>query len=390
MERPIDPEAALHTADMKALRELATTKFRERGRAYDANCDMPVENIEELHKAGWLRTTLSKERGGRGSNLDTGDPATYLQAQRSIAQGCPGTAHCYQVTNHTAWCLEAIGTDSQKKRYLDPMRQRSFLGSFVGSEAKRKHMYMMNTTAKKVDGGWVINGEKNYATNAPTMGFAIIFVALEGAEDYNQNHQMIIIEPGMEGVSMDHTWYRPNGMRAAPSSIITLDNVFVTEDQLLGDPGAYPRQRWQGKFHLGFAATYLGATEGMYDWYLDYVSKRGRGRDGIVQMRTGEMKIQLEAARAIFHRAITCWKTKSVVEAELASMAAKSTVAHVAFELSHKIIHAAGSTALFDEFPLARYLRDLETHVLHAGHDRTAQIIGQAELGESFDSTLQR
>ena len=249
---------------------------------------------------------------------------------------------------------------------------------------------MMNTTARKVDGGWVINGEKNYATNAAIGGFAIIFVALEGSEDYNHNHQMIIIEPDMPGVSMDHTWYRPNGMRAAPSPIITLDDVFVTQDQFLGEPGAYPRLRWQGKFHLGFTATYLGATEGMYDWYLDYIGKRGRGRDGVIQLRTGEMKIQLEAARALFHHAITCWKTKSVVEAELASMAAKSTAAHVAFELSHKIIHAAGSTALFDEFPLSRMLRDLETHVLHAGHDRTAQIIGQAELGESFDSTLQR
>lgn len=390
MDRHLDPEAPLHTDEMKALRELAITKFRERGRGYDADCDMPVENIQELHDGGWLRNTVSKEWDGRGSNLDTDDPATYLQAQRVVAQGCPGTAHCLQVTNHTAWALEVIGTDDQRRRYLAPMREKPFLGSFVGSEAKRKHMYMMNTTAKKVDGGWVINGEKNYATNAPTMGFAIIFVALEGNEDYNQNHQMIIVEPGMEGVSMDHTWYRPNGMRAAPSSIITLDNVFVTEDQFLGEPGTYPRQRWQGKFHLGFAATYLGATEGMYDWFLEYVRGRGRGRDGIIQLRTGEMKIQLEAARAAFHHAIACWKTKSVVEAELASMAAKSTAAHVAFELSHKIIHAAGSTALFDEFPLSRQLRDLETHVLHAGHDRTAQIIGQAELGESFDSTLQR
>ncbi len=71
-------------------------------------------------------------------------------------------------------------------------------------------------------------------------------------------------------------------------------------------------------------------------------------------------------------------------------MSAKSMAGHVAFELSHKIIHAAGSTSLFDEFPLSRSIRDLETHVLHAGHDRTAQIIGQSELGETFDSTLQR
>lgn len=385
-----DPAAVLETEDMKALRQLAITKFRARGRGYDEDCSMPVENINELHEGGWLMTTVSPELGGKGSNLETDDPATYLQAQRTIAQGCAGTAHCYQVTNHTAWCLEKAGTPRQKEKFLAPMRKKPFLGAFVGSEPKRKHMYQLTTTAKRVDGGYIVNGEKNYATNAAIMGFAIIFAAIEGVEDYNLNHQMLIIEPDMPGVSMDHTWYRPNGMRAAPSPIIYLKDVFVPDENVLGQPGDYPRQRWQGKFHLGFTATYLGAAEGMYDWYLDYVRGRGRGKDGLIQLRTGEMKVSLDAARALFHQAIVSWKTKPVVEAELISMSAKSMAGHVAFELSHKIIHAAGSTSLFDEFPLSRSIRDLETHVLHAGHDRTAQIIGQSQLGETFDSTLQR
>ena len=71
-------------------------------------------------------------------------------------------------------------------------------------------------------------------------------------------------------------------------------------------------------------------------------------------------------------------------------MSAKSAAAHAAFKLTQAVIHACGATAQFDEHPLGRYVRDLETHVLHAGHDRTAQILGQADLGEVFDSTLQR
>jgi alkylation response protein AidB-like acyl-CoA dehydrogenase len=351
---------------------------------------MPKENIHALFERGWLSTTVPKALGGKGSNLDTDDPATYLQALRVIARGCSGTAHCYGLQSHGAWLISNIGTPFQIEKYIKPMMQRPFLLSSVGSEAKRRHMYMMNTQAKRVEGGWLVNGEKNYATNGPMMDFAIIFAAIEGVKDYNDNHLMLIIEPSMKGVSVDNTWYRPNGMRAAPSPIITLDNVFVPDENVLGEPGAYPRQRWQGKYHLGFAANYLGTTEGMYAWYLDYISKKGRGADPIIQMRTGEMKIALDSVRSLFNDAIIAWRTKPVVEAELLSMAAKSNAGHVAFELSHKIIHAAGSTALFDEFPLSRYIRDLETHVLHAGHDRTAQIIGQSELGETFDSTLQR
>jgi alkylation response protein AidB-like acyl-CoA dehydrogenase len=386
----IDPVDVLQRDEIRELEELATKEFRPRGRAYDENCEMPRENIQTLFERGWLTTTLPKEIGGKGSNLETNDPATYLQALRMIARGCSSTAHCYQVHNHTAWAVHDLGTPDQHERYIQPMFRRPFLSSFVGSEAKRKHMYMMNTQAKKVDGGYIIRGEKNYATNGPMMGFAIIFCAIEGVESYQDNHLMVMIEPGMKGVSIDNDWYRPNGMRAAASPVITLDDVFVPDENILGKPGDYPRGRWQGKFHLGFTANYLGTTEGMYDWYRQYVVGRGKGGSDLIQMRTGEMRIALDAAESVFHDAIRAFKTKSVTEAELLSMSAKSMAAHVAFELSHKIIHAAGSTALFDQFPLSRYLRDLETHVLHAGHDRTAQIIGQSELDQEFDSTLQR
>lgn len=387
----LDPIDALNTDKMRDLERMAVENFRPRGRDYDAQSVMPMENIRELHEAGWLRATLPEAFGGMNSNVDSDeDPATFLQGLRMIARGCPGTAHCYQVTNHCGWAIHALGTPEQHDLFLKPMLERPNLGTFVGSEAKRKHMYMMNTTAKRVEGGYILRGEKNYATNGSALGFAIIFAAIEGVENFLDNHLMLIVTPDMEGVTIDTSWYRPNGMRCADSPIITLNDVFVPDSHVLGEPGDYPRKRWQGKFHLGFTANYLGATEGMYHWFLDYIVNKGKGEAELIQMRTGEMKIKLDGAASIFHDAIRAYRTRPIVEAELLAMAAKSIAADVAFELSHKIIHAAGSTALFDQFPLSRYLRDLETHVLHAGHDRTAQIIGQSELKQSFDSTLQR
>jgi len=386
----IDPVDVLETKEMKELHRVAVEEFRPRGRGYDVNADMPVENLKTLSENGWLTASVPKEMGGMGSTLDTDDPSTYLQAIRMVARGCSGTAHCCQLQNHGAWMLLDLGTEDQIERYVKPMMDRPFMGAFVGSEAKRRHMYMMNTTATKTDGGYTLRGEKNYATNAPTMDFAIVFAAIADVTDYTDNHLMLIIEPDMKGVSMDLDWYRPAGMRCASSPIITLDDVHVEDRNILGNPGDYPKSRFQGKFHLGFAANYLGTAEGMYEWYLDYVSGRGKSSDGIIQLRTGEMKVQLLAAESLFHDAIRAWRTKSVVEAELLSIAAKSMAAEVAFDLSHKIIHCAGSTAMFDEFPLNRYIRDLETHVLHAGHDRSAQIIGQSEFKVDFDSTLQR
>lgn len=385
-----DPQAVLDGQQLRDLEQLSTTVFRERGARFEREDVLPLENLKDLHARGLLHVTVSKENGGLGANVSSDDPATFLQIIRTIARGDSSTAHCFQVSNHTAWLIEGTGTPEQIERFLKPVTARFGLFSSVGSEPGRTNMYVMQTKAKRVQGGYVVNGVKNYVTNGPLADIVVAFVALDGVEGYTNNHQMIILERGMDGLEWDDAWYRPNGMRAARSPLLTLNDVFVPDSHVLGEPGIYPRGRWQGRFHLGFGANYLGTAEGLYGWYLDYIRRKGKAGDGLTQLRTGEMRIALDAAVSLFHDAIRAWKTKSVVEAELLSMSAKSTAAHVAFELSHKVIHASGSTALFDEFPASRAIRDLETHVLHAGHDRTAQIIGLSELGESFDSTLQR
>jgi alkylation response protein AidB-like acyl-CoA dehydrogenase len=385
----MDPQLVARSPEILELERLAVEEFRPRGRQYDLNCEMPVENIQELFDRGWLQPVLPKAWGGKGSNLETDDPATYLQVIRALARGCSSTAHCLQVHNHALWFLNGVATEHQRRKYIMPVFEAPRLTAFVASEAKRKQQYMLSTQARRVAGGWVITGEKNYATNAPFMGFVLVAAAIENEPDYTKNHLVVIIPEGAEGMVLDNDWYRPNGMRAASSPIVQLNDVFVPDEDVVGDPGIYIRGRWQGKMHLGFTANYLGTTEGMYKWYLDYVRAKGRAKDPIIQLRTGEMKIALEAAAALFHRAIMTWKTGTVIEAELISQAAKSACASMAFEVSHKIVHASGSTAMFDEFPLSRYIRDLETHVLHAFHDKSAQTIGKSELGESFDSTTQ-
>lgn len=386
-----DSHEVLKTPLLTELNELVQTKFREREAKYFDNVDMPLENLQDLFERGLLTTTVSRKHGGLGSNvLSEEDPATFYQSIRTVARVSPGTAHCMQVQNHVAWAIDEIGTEEQRKLFIEPMMKEMKLSSFVGSEANRKHMYVLRTTAKKVDGGYIVNGNKNYATNGFDRGLAVIFATIEGETDYFKSHLMVIVEPGMKGVSQNDNWYRPTGMRSCPSPEIYLDNVMIDQNHVLGEPGAYPAGRWQGRFHLGFAANYLGMLEGMYMWVKDGLVKRGRGKDPFAQLRVGEISTALYGAQVAFENAIDTWRSKDIQRAELASMRAKAICAHAALQSRDQLIMLSGSTALFDEFPLGRMLRDLDTHILHVGHDRTAQIIGASELGEVFDSTLQR
>ncbi|MFG1378640.1 acyl-CoA dehydrogenase family protein [Xanthobacter autotrophicus] len=386
----LDPEVVLTADTLKELDRHAVEVFRTRAAAHEESGSLPLENLKEIHARGLLHATVSRENGGLDGSLKGSDPALFLQLLRTICHGDASTGHCFQVHNHAFWLLENLATPDQVERFVRPLASRFSLLATVGSEPDRVDMYKFSTKARRADGGWRVTGIKNFATNAPAADLVIAFAAIDGVDDYFQNHLMLLIEPDMAGVTIEDDWYRPNGMRAARSSVIRLDDVFVPDLHILGQPGDYPRGRWQGRMHLGFAANYLGTSEGLFDWYVDYARARNKGANPLTQLRVGEMRIALDAARALFTQAIAAWGSGDVVAAELASMSAKSAAAHAAFEVVQKVVHGAGATAQFDAHPLGRFVRDLQTHVIHAGHDRTAQILGQAALGEVFDSTLQR
>jgi alkylation response protein AidB-like acyl-CoA dehydrogenase len=382
-------DVALHDR-IEKLDRLTTTVFRERAMRDEAEGRFPLENLRAIHDLGLLHVTAEPENGGYGGHLLGERPELFLDVLRRISRGDAATAHCYQLHNHTLWTLEGVGTPEQKERFVRPLTSRFGISASVGSEPGRVNMYEMKTKARRVDGGWIVNGVKNFVTNGEYSDIVIVVVAVEGVTDPIEGHMMVVLEPGMAGQSWDDDWYQPNGMRIARSPLLTLKDVFVPDSHVLGAPGTYPKQRWQGRFHLGFAANYLGSAEGLFDWFVDYAKGRGRIANPLVQLRTGEMRMQIDAARALFEKAVHSWKDGKIVEAELISMSAKTTAAHAALAIARGVLYSAGASAQFDEHPFGYFVRNIEMHCVHAGHDRTAQIIGQAALGETFDSTLQR
>ncbi|WP_420994974.1 acyl-CoA dehydrogenase family protein [Cupriavidus sp. 30B13] len=398
---PDAPPPAASTArqpDLQALRQLAETRFAPRERALHEAAALPLENLRELHDGGWLRLTLPESLGGADSRLGTGAAPTYLQAIRTVARVSPGTAHCLQVHNHALWTVLEAGTPEQHARFLAPLQRELSLFSFIGSEpGLAPGAARFQTTATPEAGGLRVHGRKQYATNGVARGYGIVFTSLDGAGGSQgeggmaANHQMVIVEPGMPGVSQDDDWYAPSGMRVAASPQIRLEQVRVPASHVLGQPGEYLRGRWQGRFHLGFTANYLGMGEGILQWSLAWLRQfPERVADPFVQAHVGEVQVALQAAAAALDHAIAAWRQPDVQRAELVSMAAKSTCAQAAVLAADTLGRLTGSTALFDDHPLGRLIRDLKTHILHVGHDRTHQTIGAAALGQAFDSTRQR
>jgi alkylation response protein AidB-like acyl-CoA dehydrogenase len=139
-----------------------------------------------------------------------------------------------------------------------------------------------------------------------------------------------------------------------------------------------------GQINFAFTANYLGSARAMYDWAVDYARGRGGGKDSYRQLRFGELKSMIDAARLILYTAARMFK-KDPEHAMVAAHEAKWMAKETLQKLMWSAAEVCGSTSLFQNHPLERFYRDMHLHMMHGRHDIAAQVVGASELGEAYD-----
>lgn len=263
---------------------LGRERFAKRAPVHDRDASVPTENLKDLGAAGILKLTISEDLGGGSSGASGKEPLLYLLAIEQTARYCMSTAQCLHVHCHGAHFIDKAGSQQLRDAVLRPVVDRSALISFTGSEPGRtaRGLYTLLTTAERTSGGYRITGLKNYATLADVADFNLIAVGIKNLPP-KEGHLNVVIPRNAEGLSVLAGSWNPIGMRGAASPSMKLDNCFVPDQMVLGDPGLYPSERWQARFHLSFAAQYLGGAEGVFDFLTDYLPKRGTVGDSYAQ-----------------------------------------------------------------------------------------------------------
>lgn len=368
--------------------ELGRTRFADRAAAHDVDATTPIENLRDLGDHGYLKLTISREYGGMGSGALGEDPLLYLLAVEQTARYCLSTAQCLHIHSHGAHYVDNVCSKSQRDVICRDVVENGALLNATGSEPGRtsRGLYKLTTEAAPKDGGYVLNGMKNYATLAAEADYNVIFAGIPGGDPVD-GHVGVAVPKGTDGLKVLEGTWDPMGMRAAVSPNIQLTDCFVPAEFVLGEPGVYPKNRWQAKFHLGFAAQYLGAAEGISDYIQAYLPKRGTSGDAYAQLRMGEVRIGIESTRWMVYRAAWLWTKGDHNAAELYSMQAKYRAIENAIMTMDKAAQIAGSSAFLNSVPMPRYFRDLRIHTLHENLDKTAATVGQFCLGEAYDTT---
>ena len=323
---------------------------------------------------------VSPEWGGSGL-----DALAYVLAMEEISAVDASVGVVMSVNNSLVnWGLESYGTDEQKEKFLKPLAQGLVHGAFCLSEPEAgSDATQQTTTAEQVDGGWVLNGTKNWITNGTTASTYLV-MAQTNREMKHKGITCFIIDrntPGFEpGLKEDKM-----GIRSSDTCSIGLTNVFVPNENILGGVGMgfkIAMESLNGG-RIGIAAQALGIAKGASEAAIRYSTQRkafGKPISDLqaIQLKLADMATKVEAARMLVYRA--AWMKDQHLNYIKAAAQAKLMASKVAVDVALEAIQTHGGYGYVREYLVERYLRDAKITEIYEGTSEIQHIVIAREL----------
>jgi alkylation response protein AidB-like acyl-CoA dehydrogenase len=379
------------------VRDLARLKFGPRAAEYDREAGFPKEDFRDLLQAGLLSAVLPAEFGGLGLGPYHRNVLTLWLVTKEIAKADLSLARCWEGHVNSLVLLDGLANEEQKRRWFaDVMQNGEIWVAWSGEPQVRaaSDTFSFGTTTTKVDGGYLVDGRKAFATSAGGANWAILLVSTAGPGGARHSsgglasQLLLACDLSDPSVSIDRSWWDPLGMRGSASHVVQFNRTFIPESSLIGRPGQYLLDGWQTCFIPHYAATFLGAAEAAYDFALDEVTSQGKVQDPYVQHHIGQSAINVETAYLWLQHVARMWDTGRHSEAQLAGSRARHIIEHLAEDTVKRCIRACGARSLNRPSPLERIYRDLSFYVRHDNDDHILATVGKSLLGLEHDPSF--
>jgi len=372
--------------------DLAATladEFAPRAAQYDEKEAFPYENYARLRESGYSIMTIPEELGGAGASL-----LERIKAQERLAQGCGATA--LAINMHLNVMGLAIDTWRRfKAPHVENLLRKIANGRLIvggsGSEPDNAASFLRpRATARRVDGGWIVNGRKIFSTQS----IALDLYFTEATCDNGSEKATIItflIPRDTPGLIIKDDWHTM-GMRSTASNSTELKEAFVPESSVVLERPVLTRGGVINTFiraPFSIGAVYIGIALAARNFVVDFMKDRPRfplkkpmSHLPSVYNKVGEMDMLIESARAVM------WKAAAEVEQERPRTWARKSVAArmVAMENSVRVVdlalRAVGGASYFKRLPLERYYRDVRAGLYHPfDSDETLEFLGKSAFG---------
>jgi alkylation response protein AidB-like acyl-CoA dehydrogenase len=368
-------------------RRLALERFAPRAAAHDRDATFPFDDYADLRAEGFLGLCVPQRFGGLGASYET-----YCLVAEQLAQGNASTSltfnmHCLTMLmiGEIADALPMAPAARERHEKLRAAKYREVLeqGAFYGQphsepveQGETDTRLSMGgrrfgTTARKVDGGYVVNGRKFFVSLAGSAPYFATPAIRLGDEPWIERTLYLQVPKDAPGVTFPGEW-DPMGMRGTVSRDMLLQGVFVPDDGEVLPPGLFGAMynAFPQLSPLTFSATFLGLMQAAYDGAVAYLTGQMAGAPGlhteaaVKGHAVAEMLFALEAARALYYRAIAEARVGTPPEAIQRARAAHVTVQRSTVTVTQEAIRVCGGRGLLKRYPLERYARDARAGAL--------------------------
>ena len=335
------------------------------------------EVFREMGGLGLLGITIAQEYGGGGMNY-----VSYGLVAREVERVDSGFRSMMSVQSSLVMLpIAQFGSEALKRKYLPRLASGESIGSFGLTEPDHgSDPGGMRTRARRVDGGYLLNGAKTWITNSPIADVFVVW-----AKDDTDTIRGFVLERGFEGLRTPPI-HGKVGLRTSVTGEIVLQDVFCPEDNLL--PGV---RGLKGPFtclnsaRFGIAWGALGAAEDCYARARQYVLERRQfdkplAANQLVQKKLADMLTEITLGLQACLR-LGRMKDEHAAADELTSILKRNNCGK-ALDIARVARDMLGGNGISDEYGIARHLVNLEVVNTYEGtHDIHALILGRAITG---------
>lgn len=370
-----------HIRMLRLANELGQDKWAARAVTHDRDASFPDENYADMAEHGFLKLVIPEEFGGLGLNF-----WEYTTVAAEIGKYCGSTAITFNMhTSAMLWSrymYEMPNLADEERAAFAPMRQRQFrkvvedkaiFSQPISEGGTNWTSEPIKTSARRVEGGWLLNGLKKFASLAGHCDYYSV-VCTEHFDEHPPRHEDCLdfaVPANSEGLTIVGEW-DPLGMRATASNDLIIKDVFVKEEDLMMPRGVFVKTlpQWPHMMALLSPAN-MGLSQGIYDFTVQYLQGKVPGQPPIdrrvyptKRASVGKMFQQLTLMRSNFLRVMQEAGPFPTKEQVMRMYTSQVAVMDGVQELAALAIRTCGGQTMLKNMPLERMYRDSRSGAL--------------------------
>jgi len=365
---------------LQTLRDFCEAEIRPHVMRWDEAQEFPSDVFRKLGELGFLGVLFPEEYGGAA--LSYMDYAAIVEeiscVDPSIALSL--AAHNSLGSNH----LFQFGTEAQRRKYMPKLTSGEWLAAWGLTEAEAgSDSSGTKTTAVRDGSQWVLNGSKNFITNASVGALAVLMAVTDRAKG-NRGISAFVVELDNPGIRVGKKENKL-GMRASDTCTLVMEDCRLASDALLGEEGGgwVDSMKILDGGRISIAALSVGLARGAYEASLKYSKERRQfGRPicefEAIQFYLSEMATEIDAARLLTQRAAAAKDAGEIVTRFSAQ--AKLYASEIAVRVTDLGIQIHGGYGFTKDFPVEKYYRDVKLCTIGEGTSEIQKLVIAKQL----------